>query len=177
MPELVVILTGDVVKTAFSRAEQPQLTTSPQDSALYSVTGVFDAAFAEAWLMIEELVGDSLRLGWEQTKGRVASVADYVKNASVQLGNKSAEFQERLLKRLRLVVSETFDLILSSMRNEIKIGDRSYRLTSVELQQKLVFSGSLEASLTALCKFVGSGEFTVTGSYAIPDVPPTVLTR
>ena len=81
---------------------------------------------------------------------------------------KQLNSKRRLLKQLRLVISETFDLILSSMRSEVKIRDLTYRLTSVELQQKLVFSGSIEASLTALCKFVGSGEFVVTGSYAVP---------
>jgi hypothetical protein len=132
------------------------------------VRDVVNAAFTEAWLKIEELVGDSLKLGWEHTKERVGSVAGYVTDASVRLGNKAVEFQERLLKQPRLLISETFDLIFSSMRSEIKIGDLSYRLVLVELQQKLVFSGSIEASLTALCKFVGSGEFVVTWRRCCP---------
>jgi hypothetical protein len=172
MSELVVTFTGDIVKIAFSRAEHLQQTTELTDSALYAVSDVVNAAFTEAWLKIEELVGDSVKLGWENTKERVSSVAGYVTDASVKLGNKAAEFEERLLKQLRFVISETFDLILSSMRNEVKIGDLSYRLASVELQQKLVFSGSIEASLTALCKFAGSGEFIVSGTYAIPPTSP-----
>jgi len=167
MAELVVTFTGDIVKVAFSRIEQLQRAAVLEDSALYAVSDVVNAAFTEAWLKIEELVGDALKLGWETTKERVASVAGYVMDASAKLGNKAAEFQERLLKQLRLLISETFDVILSSMRSEVKIGDLLYRLASVELQQKLVFSGSIEASLTALCKFVGSGEFVVTGSYTI----------
>jgi hypothetical protein len=171
MPELVVTLTGDIVKTAFSRAEALAQTTLLKDTALFAASDVLSAAFEEAWLKIQELVGDSLRLGWEHTKERVASVSGYITDASAKLGNKAAEFQDLLLKQLRLVISETFDLILSSMRNEVKIGDLSYRLASVELQQKLVFSGSVEASITALCKFVGSGEFVVTGSYAVHPIP------
>ena len=172
MNELILALDEDLVQAAFKRVESTWAVSKLGDSALYAASSAVDAAVTEAWQKVEDVVGECLRAGWETVEGHVSEVVAYVKDAASKLGNKANQFREILLSKLRAVISATFDLVLSTMRIEVKIGDSTYCLKSVNLQQKLVFSGSLEGSLTALCKFVSSGELVVQGAYEAPTPLP-----
>jgi hypothetical protein len=172
MNELILTLDEDLVQAAFRRVDSIWTVSKLSDSSLYSASSAVDAAVTEAWQKMEDVLGECLRAGWASVENHVSEVVTYVKDAASKLGNKANQFREILLAKLRAVISATFDLVLSTMRSEVKVGDSTYRLKSVNLQQKLVFSGSLESSLTALCKFVSSGELVVQGAYEAPTALP-----
>jgi len=103
----------------------------------------------------------ALQLQFQRSLSRGLQVlASYTWSHDIDFGSQSATL---VLER----GNADFDQILSSLRIEIKIGEVPYRLKTLELQQKLVFSGSIEASVTTLCKFVSSGELSVQGSYEV----------
>lgn len=164
MSDLILALEVDVVREVFKKVEESWASKIGY-AALYSPSSAVEAAVTEAWQKIEDVVGQCLRSGWELAQSRVSDVINYVQTTASHLGNKANEFREILLAKLRNAISATFDLVLSAMRSEVKVGGLIYRLKSVKLQQKLVFSGSVEGSLTALCKFVSSGELVVEGAY------------
>jgi hypothetical protein len=130
-----------------------------------------DAAITEAWQRIKEVADDSFRLGWEATKSKVTQLTDYLSDTAELLGNRAQTFRDRLLESIRAVIRETFTIILGSLNSEVTIGTATYSLQSVALEQKVVFLGSLEVSIQTLCKYVGSGELVVKGSYSLIGVP------
>lgn len=168
MTQLVVAVTGDLVKTAFKSVGNEGAKVG-EEATLQSISDAVRATLERAWVKIEDVVGACLLRGWEDAKELVSEVATFVAQETEKLGQQAIELRRLLLERLRRVISETFDLVLASMRSEVRIGEVSYCLTSIDLEHKLVFSSSVEASLTALCKFVGSGELVVKGSYGIRE--------
>lgn len=168
MTQLVVAVTGDLVKTAFKSVGNEGVKVR-EEAALQSISDAVRATLERAWVKIEDVVGTCLLRGWEDAKELVSEVSTFVAQEAEKLGQQAVEFRQLLLERLRSVISETFDLVLASMRSEVRLGEVSYRLESIDLEHKLVFSSSVKASLTALCKFVGSGELVVKGSYGIRE--------
>jgi hypothetical protein len=171
--EIIVAVNEDVVREAFKRAETVEIAQDRPDAKLYSMSSAVKAAVGDTWLKIKRVVEECLRTRWELVQASVQEVLDYITATANGLGNDAIFYREILIVKMREIISSTFDLILSSLRTEIKVGEHSYRLKTVELQQKLVFTGSIELSLTTLCKFVSSGELSVQGSYEAPAASET----
>ena len=68
---------------------------------------------------------------------------------------------------VRRMIGETFDVMLGALRPALAIGGVTYRMASINMEQKLIFSGSLDISVTSLCKLLGSGELVLKGTYTI----------
>ena len=167
MTQLVVTLTEDLVDTAFKNATDKQ-NAGLDDASLQSISGAVRGALDNAYVKIRDVVKECSLKGWENAQGQVLKVLEDVTEEENELvDSDTKKFRKQLLDHLRRVIAETFNLVLSFMPSEVVIGEVTYRLTSVELEHKLVLSGSIEASLTALCKFVGSGEFVVKGAYGM----------
>jgi hypothetical protein len=166
MTELILGVGYDLVENALQRAE-PKFGGGKGPDGKLQAGGLtpFDAKLKEVWTRVCDLVERSARQGWETVKQDVTMIGGYVSQAAKELGKRAKEFRARVLESIRQIMTESFDLVLASLRSEIAVGEAKYRLETIDLDHKLVFSGSLEGSLEALCKFVGSGELSVKASY------------
>ena len=167
MTQLVIPLTEDLIETVFTKVTDDAQSTGLDNTDLETISRALPGALEKAWAKIHDVVKECSLKGWKNAKVQVFKVLGEITEEAEKLGLDATEFKKILLDRLRQVFAETFDLMLSFMPSEVKIRGDRYCLNSVELEHKLVLSGSIEVSLTALCKFVGSGEFVVKGAYGL----------
>ena len=161
----------DVIHEVLQAVAPAAAMGAPATGALPAAIGdIFEAAVREAWVRFRSMVERCARDGYEAVRAEITSFAGHVEMVAEELGARADEFRQRVLEKIRETIIATFDALLSCMRPTVLLGGRTYVLDSINLEQKLVYSGSLEMSLTALCKFVGGGELVVKGSYKITDV-------
>lgn len=174
MNQVLLATSQDVVTVVFDRLERrQQVTAGGAGGGLKSgALDAFEAAVAEKVQELKELAARSVREGWEAVQGAVRSFTGGVEEAATQLGKRAQEFRDRLMDVIRSVIAETFDFMLSAMRAELKVGGQTYRMASIDMEQKLVFTGSIDISVTSLCKLLGSGELVVKGKYTINGAAP-----
>lgn len=127
----------------------------------------YEAACKEAWVRFRVLVEQCARDGYDATRAAIADFVTRTGEVADELGAAGQAFRQHVLGKIRDTIVATFDALLGCMRSRVELGGRSYVLDSINLEHKLVYSGSLEASLTALCKFVGTGEMVVKGAYTL----------
>ena len=167
MAQLTFAIDEDIVRRALDSSEPSVHHVGESGSGgLYAAdTNLFDAATTEAWAKLRALVEKCTRQGTDFVKEEVVAFVEFVEETGQALGARAGQLREWILTKIRELITKTFDLLLAALRTEITIGSRRYVLESVELEQKLIYSGSLQASLTELCEFTGGGELTLTGSY------------
>lgn len=130
------------------------------------------AAAKEVWTRIERVLKQAARDGWDAVREEVKAVGEFLDARAAELLNEAAELRDALIDKLREAMQGIHDFVLGSIRTRVKIGEDTYVLGSIDLESKLVYSGSIEASITALCKFVASGESVVTGKYTLLTPAP-----
>jgi len=130
------------------------------------------AAAKEVWARIERVLKQAARDGWDAVREEVKAVGEFLDARAAELLNEAAELRDVLIQKLREAMQGMHDFVLGSIRTRVKIGEDTYVLGSIDLESKLVYSGSIEASITALCKFVASGESVVTGKYTLLTPAP-----
>lgn len=171
MSIMTVAVTYDLIQQAFDNVDAAHVRTPGDATAgaakAYSFAPEVKAAVAEAWLKVQALVDRCANRGREIIQSEVAAFMEYVDSTSVELETSAREFREGLLAKIREMISETFDLMLKALRSDLVVGGRRMTLKTINLEQKLLFSASLQISLTSLCELAGSGELTVTGSYEV----------
>lgn len=176
MTQLVTSVHTDIVESAFATVKLVGKANAHTGGKLYKDTSnPVVAAASEAWERIRELLNQAARKGWDAVQTMVDDVNNHIEELAKDLKEQADEFKRFLLEKLQELMRETFDFVLRSVRSQIQIGDAKYVLNSVQLESKLVYSSSIEASITALCKFVGKGEIAVTGTYTLAtgDARPT----
>jgi vacuolar-type H+-ATPase subunit D/Vma8 len=170
MTRLVTSVHTDIVDSLFRKVVLATSDGSQSGAALYKDTSSpVIAAAREAWEKIQSLLKHAARKGWQASQQMLDEFSAYVEDVSAELAEQADQFRAFLLEKLHELIRETFDFVLRSIRSRLVIGGSTYVLKSVELETKLVYSSSIEASVTTLCKFVGEGEAVVTGSYSLAE--------
>ncbi len=165
MAQLTVAITENIIARALDSLE-PQAPAAGDGTVLYSsALDLFEAATVDAWNRLRAVVEAAARQGATFVQDEIETFVDFVNQTGRELGARGDEFLAWVLQRVRELTTRTFDYLLGSLRSEVVIGERTYVLESIELQQKLVYSGSLKTSLVELCAFAGGGEFVLGGSY------------
>ena len=165
MAQLTVAITENIVRKALDSLE-PQVPDAGRGAELHSsALDIFEAATVEAWHRLRGLVENAARQGAAVVQGEIVNFLEFVNETGRALGVRAEEFSAWVLHKVRELTTRTFDYLFGSLRAEVVIGERTFVLDSVELQQKVVFSGSLKTSLVELCSFAGGGEFVLVGSY------------
>lgn len=174
MTQLVSAVHIDIVDAAFAKVVLAAPVAVRRDGKLYKdLSGPVVAAATEIWERIRELLNHAARKGWDVAQQMLDDVNIHITALAEELKEHAHEFRALLLERLQDLMRETFDLVLRSVRSRIQIGEATYILGSVQLESKLVYTSSIEASVTALCKFVGQGETVVKGTYTLMNSPAT----
>lgn len=133
-------------------------------------SAALNIALDETWEQIREALNTAFHHGWEAAKDFVQKVKDKVKDTSERLGQEAALYRARLLEKLQEALQETYNLMLGSLKQQVMVGEIGLPLKGIEIEFKLVLTGSVEVSLTSLCKAAASGEMTIKGSYGFADV-------
>lgn len=123
-------------------------------------------AAKEAWSKITHLLESAATYGWEKAQEELELVTAFVEECSAELMAEAEQMKKLLVEKLHEAMQEMVNFILGSLRSRLTIGTDQYILDTIDLQTTLIFSGSLQASLASLCKFLASGETAVTGSYS-----------
>ena len=173
MNQVLLTTQVDLVSAVFARVEQRRAVGAHSGSALQAgALDAFEAAVAEKAQELKEIAEDAVRSGWEAVQGAVQSFSAGVERAATNFGKRAKEFRDRVMDVIRNIIAETFDFMLSAMRSELVVGGRTYTMASLDFEQKLVFTGSIDISVTSLFKLLGSGELVVKGKYSLPDAAP-----
>lgn len=170
MITMTLAVTDDLIAKVIAIVEsQHPPATSPQSDPLkiQASADLLAAADEDAWHRLTDLFQKCAHKGKAIIQAEVSSFLEYVEERSIRLGKDAKAFRERLLKKIREMIATTFDVMLAAMRSEIIVGESKLMLKTLNLEQKLVFSSSLQVSLTSLCEFAGGGELTVTGTYSL----------
>ena len=126
-----------------------------------------NVALEETWDEIKVALNTAFYEGWEAAKELVRKVKDLVKDTAERLGQEAALYRARLIEKLQGALQETYNLMIGSLQSQVIVGEVGLPLKGVEIEFKLVLTGSVEVSLTSLCKAAASGEMTVKGSYGL----------
>jgi hypothetical protein len=172
MNQILLATDIDLVTVVFRRLEQHQPAASGAGALRSGALDAFEAAVSEKAQELRELAAQSVREGYEAVQGAVRSFTAGVEEAATRLGKRAQEFRDRLMDFVRNMIRETFDVMLGSLRPTLAIGGVTYRMESINMEQKLVFSGSLDISVTSLVKLLGSGELVLKGTYTAQSAPP-----
>lgn len=172
MNQVLLTTHTDIVTLVFERLERQAPAGSAAGGLRSGALDAFESAVAEKVQELRELAARSVRDGYEAVRGALQSFAAGVEDAAAAMGKRAQEFRNRLLDIVRSTISETFDVMLGTLRPVLSIGGVSYRMVSIDMEQKLVFSGSLDISVTSLCKLLGSGELVLKGSYKADGSQP-----
>lgn len=168
MSTVIVAAAADVIAQAFEQVnvlQAPQAGFAGGTPRAYSLANEVEGALGDAWVKIRALVEKCSQKGRAIVRSEVETFMQYMETTCRELGAHAREFRERLLGKIREMISSTFAVMLRAMHSELTVGDRKLALKSINLEQKLIFSGSLQISLTSLCEFAGGGELTIVGSY------------
>jgi hypothetical protein len=170
MSTMTVAVSFDLLSQAFDQVDvtkRAATAAAGHAAKAYSRAPEVEAAVSDAWIRIKSMVERCVTQGRAIIQNEVSAFMEYVDSTSKELGARAKEFRDRLLESIREMITQTFDLMLKALRSDIIVGERKFALKSLNLEQKLLFSGSLQISLTSLCELAGSGELSVTGSYEV----------
>lgn len=137
----------------------PGLATS-LDSAL---TGKVRAA----WDRIEEALRTAFEFGREKASPLVKAAVDEAEALVASAGHRAAEVQQALLVKLSEYVLRLTDAALERVRTELVVGGVTWRLSGVELAQKISMTGALSTNITSLATLTSGGELTVNAQYTV----------
>lgn len=171
MNQVLLSTDADIVTLVFERLDQRASAAGAAGGLRSGALDAFESAVAEKVQELRELAARSVRDGYEAVRGAVQSFAAGVEDAAAAMGKRAQEFRGRLLDFVRRMIGETFDVMLGALRPVLAIGGVTYRMVSIDMEQKLVFSGSLDISVTSLCKLLGSGELVLKGTYKADGAP------
>lgn len=170
MTQLIMPVQGDVVEIVFSKVHFTSGGPGVGDNFGKVASDSVVTAATEVWEKIKTLLLEASKRGWDAVQPLVTELNAIVEDRANELMHEAARFRNLLLDKLNEAMQEVLELVLRSIKSRVRIGEDNFTLASIDLQTKLVYSGSIEASITALCKFVASGETTITGKYSI--APP-----
>lgn len=169
MTPIIIPISDDIVISAFKNI-QSQINApnkSLSDDKLESFGDQLQSALKESWFKIEKIVNDSIEYGWDFVKSTLSDLQIHINRVAESLGDMGREFKQKLSEHVRLLINNIFQTLLLSLQNDVTIGNTKYKLSSIELEHKLIISTSVQVSIQSLCQFLAAGELLVRGSYSV----------
>lgn len=172
--QIVTAIGPNIVDELFDNLEKAHATLPDEGrvrfgARLYKIQSqpVVVTAAAETWEKIKDLFKRVSRNGWAAAKVQFDSVMQFIGDRARELGKMAEEYEALLLAKLQELMRETSEFLLKSASPQVQIGQQLYTLNSINLETKLLFTASVEASVATLGKFLGTGEATIKGTYSV----------
>ncbi|QJW37139.1 hypothetical protein [Cellulosimicrobium protaetiae] len=129
--------------------------------------GGFLGKLSEVWESIERALREAFVHGAERaTAARDAAVA-LAERCMEEAGRRARDVHQALLSRLQDYVGTLVDTMLARLRPAFAVGGSDLTLDSVDVNQRISFTGSLKAAITEVVALTSSGELTVSAGYRV----------
>ncbi|MEM6820906.1 MAG: hypothetical protein AAF558_03030 [Verrucomicrobiota bacterium] len=147
---------------------RPDLSGAYFSTRLYKIDlpSAVVVAATESWDKIREFFTQVARDGWDSVKAHFDELMIFINEQLRVLGNLAEDYEQMILEKLHEMISNASEFLLKSVRPQVEVGNQVFILSAINVETKLLFSASIEASVTTIGKFIGSGEATVKATYS-----------
>jgi hypothetical protein len=125
---------------------------------------------ADVWDATEAALLKARREGRQAAAELVQKVDALLKQAAVELVDRYRAVKDAIAARLSAYITSVIDAALLRVRPALSIGGREMLVSSVTIEQRLMLSGSVKASLEEIVEFIAEGELTLSAEYGLPRV-------
>ena len=102
----------------------------------------------------------------------IRRATDLATEASKALKQRYDSVKSRIAQKLNDYVQAVIDGALGRIRPMLSVGGRDLRVVKITMEQRLMISGSVKASLEEVCEFVAEGELTLAAEYGTDGPSP-----
>lgn len=164
--EITIPASRQVFETAILAARRT--TSRVEFDGLASIIGAnLIGRVEEVWDSIEAALRHAFQFGREEAVQLMNAAVQKTETLLIEAGQKAREVQEAILQRLHTFTQALFEGMLSRVPTSIRIGKAEYGLRTLNLNQKLVSTGSLKTNLTEVLNLAASGEIEVAAEYLL----------
>jgi hypothetical protein len=163
---VTVVARRDVFERAIATASQLGESESMPLPGFSAPLDHIRAFLNRAWAVIEEALRSAYLFGKEQAGELFETARQTVQQMIEQAADEAEELQAALLEKLRAYVSSMLSGTISLLPSEYQIGGRAYIMESISCTQKVMFSGSLKASLERVFELTSEGSLEIETCYS-----------
>jgi hypothetical protein len=164
--EILTLVGDDIHEAALARAVAI-------DSAVPASGGALQAPLSDdvrqwldrIWDATEGALLRARRQGKEAAAVLVQKVETLLQEAGAALADRWQALRDALAARLNAYLAAVVDAAVALVRPTLAIGSQVLRVTTVTVQQRLLLSGSIKASLEEIVELVAEGELTLSAQY------------
>lgn len=135
------------------------------------LNSVADAAllgrFSDAWDTIEYALRKGYEIGRNKAKAALDEAIAQAEQLLSQAGDRAGDVQDLLLQHLQQFVQKFITGALTLLPSTVTIGTQNYKIAKVTCTQKVLMTGSIQASLTTVFALASSGELGVAVDYTV----------
>lgn len=128
--------------------------------------GALAGRLGEVWDGIEGALKRAFRFGVDKARELRDSAIATAEAAIEAAGRSGDDLRLALLTRMQVFSQELLRGALARVDATVDVGDVQLELTSLEVSQKLIVTGSLKVSISELVALSGGGELVVGAHYA-----------
>ncbi len=163
--QITVIVSKNAFDSALAMAESIRRLSDTAGGLGSLLDGALIGWVEEAWEAVRVALDRVYRLGSEAAQSAFQSADQAIDRVLAAAGNRAADVADALRARLAGYVTALVDEMLKQVRPKLAIGEDTFRLTEVQVSQKLVLGGTLKTSLREALALTSSSEFNVDASY------------
>lgn len=164
--EMLTLLSDDIHATALARAASIDGVTPAGGGVLLApLSDEVRQWLDRIWDATEGALLRARRQGKEAATVLVQKVETLLHEAGTALAERFQVLSDALAARLNVYLAAVIDAAVSLVRPTLSIGGQMLRVTTVTVQQRLLLSGSIKASLQEIVELVAEGELTLSAQY------------
>ena len=161
-----IIAERSVLEVALAAAEQ-----IGQPGQLRGLKAPLDASLLgrlnDVWDGIKDALEKGFEWGREKARPVLEDAGQHAEKAISEAGALAKDLKAALLDRLREYLTTFIDGMLMQIRPDIRVGEAVFSLSQVQLEQRILLTGSLKASLQEAFALTADGELTITAEYGL----------
>ena len=124
-----------------------------------------EVALTQTMDRIKSLMNNAVQKGWQAVQTQFEQVKEFVSDKMQTLANKAQEYQELVMKKINEMFHELNEMILGTLKAEMKLDEAIYQIESFEIEHRLKLSGEIGLGIESICKFASEGEISLKGVY------------
>ena len=163
---LTIVASRPVFEQALASARELGKSEAIPLPGLHSPLDNIRAYLDEAWAAIEGALRHAFLYGKQQAVDLFESARVTTRAMLKKAASKAGDLQTALLEKLRIYIRDMITGSIALLPSEYRVGDRSFVMQSIGCTQKVMLSGSLEASLDNVFELTSEGSFEIEAHYA-----------
>lgn len=167
---IVSTLTWEDHQQAFVAARQLVLPMDLDPAKLNAPELELNGWLAQILEKVEAIADQSYRGSVETARRLKDEVLALWERAQQSLGRRAQELRTKIMDMIQEFLRRVIDAALSRVRPCIQVGDLTYKIVGVKVEQTIKFSTSLKSSLESLIELVSEGSLAVSADYGVAPV-------